>query len=262
MAFAEKRHGCNALRRTRELRCRTRTFASSSTCCASTANSSTSTGRSRLNDVGKAMKQSYVRQGPADHVHPERHRLSAGRRRLFHAQQGAARVRGGRGHDLRQGARRARQPDPADGVRGQGAVPRGGHHRRGYRHPALAGPDLQPEGRRPLHHARHRGVEGSRNRRPRYRPLPLSDPRQGYGLVLRAAVPPFRQESRQGTAARQRAEGGAGHRRRSDPRLHLPGAGARRRPTTGTSPAACAARRSSWRSARPATSKCRRPPRW
>src|SRR3954464_3733721 len=40
--------------------------------------------------------------GSRHHVHPERHRLSAGRRRLFHPQQGAARVRGGRGHDLRQ----------------------------------------------------------------------------------------------------------------------------------------------------------------
>jgi 3-polyprenyl-4-hydroxybenzoate decarboxylase len=54
-----------------------------------------------LNDVGKAMKQSYVRQGPRHHVQPERHGLSVGRRRLFHAQQGAAGVRGGRGHDLR-----------------------------------------------------------------------------------------------------------------------------------------------------------------
>ena len=40
-------------------------------------------------------------------------------------------------------------------------------------------------------------------------------------------------------------QGGAGHRRRSDHRLYLPGAGARHRPTTGRWPAVCAARRSS-----------------
>ena len=36
-----------------------------------------------LNDVGKAMKQSYVRQGPATHVQAERHRFPAGLRPLF-----------------------------------------------------------------------------------------------------------------------------------------------------------------------------------
>jgi hypothetical protein len=61
----------------------------------------------------------------------------------------------------------------APGWSRQRALPRGRHHRRRHRHQPLSDPDLQPEGRRALHHARHRGVEGSRNRRAGHRALPL-----------------------------------------------------------------------------------------
>ena len=87
-------------------------------------------------------------------------------------------------------------------------------------------PTYSPEGRRPLHHARHRGVEGPGDRRAGHRALPLPHPRQGHVLVLGAAVPPLRQEPDQVPADGRDAEGGADHRRRSDPRLYLPGAGA------------------------------------
>ena len=48
-----------------------------------------------LNDVGKALKQSYVRQGPAHDVQPEWDRRAARGRSLFHAAQGSDRVRSG-----------------------------------------------------------------------------------------------------------------------------------------------------------------------
>ena len=118
------------------------------------------------------------------------------------------------------------QSDQAeDQQRRRRALPGGRHHRR-HRYPALPDPDLQPEGRRALHHARHRGVEGPGDRRARHRALPLPHPRQGHVLVLGAAVPSLRQEPHQVPADGRDAEGGADHRRRSDPRLYLPGAGA------------------------------------
>ena len=166
-------------------------------------------------------------QRPGHHVQQQRHRLSAGRRHLFDARQGAARLRGRRGHDLRQGAARPRQPDPADVRRQRRAVPRRDHRRRRHRHPQFPGAAIQPQGRRAVYHAGHRRLRGSGDRRAGCRPLPLSHSRQGHVLVLGAAVPSLRQESGEVQKARHRAEGGADHRRRSDHRLYLPGAGAR-----------------------------------
>ena len=179
-----------------------------------------------LTDVGKALKHAYAKGRKATSFNKQRHRLSAGLRRLFQPQACADRVRGRREDHHPEGARRAEQADRAeDHQRRRRALPRGRHHRR-HRHPALPDPDLQPEGRRALHHARHRGLEGPGDRRARHRPLPLPDPRQGHVLVLGAAVPPLRQEPDQVPADGRHAEGRADHRRRSDPRLHLPGAGA------------------------------------
>ena len=163
---------------------------------------------------------------PGGRVQQERHRISAGLRRLFGPQPGAAGVSGRREDHPAEGARRARQPDRAEDDQRRRALPRGRHHRRRHRHPALSDPDLQPEGRRSLHHARHRGVEGSRDRRAGHRPLPLPHSRQGHVLVLGAAVPPLRQEPGEVPEDGRHAQGRADHRRRSDPGLHLPGAGA------------------------------------
>ena len=103
-----------------------------------------------LNDVGKAMKQSYVRQGPAIMFtqNGTDYPLVAG---VYSTRSKALLAFEADEDTIRQGAHRARQPDPADGVRGSGAMPRRGHHRRGYRSQALAGADLQPAGRRRLH---------------------------------------------------------------------------------------------------------------
>ena len=211
-----------------------------------------------LTDVGKALKHAYAKGRKATSFNkngtefPLVCGVYSSRKHALH------RVRGRREERHPEGARRVEQSDRAeDQQRRRRALPGGRHHRR-HRHPALSDPDLQPEGRRALHHARHRRVEGPGDRRAGHRALPLPDPGQGHVLVLGAAVPPLRQEPDQVPADGRHAEGRADHRRRSDPRLHLPGAGARTRPTTGRSPAACAARRSSSRIARPATSRCRR----
>ena len=147
-------------------------------------------------------------------VQQQRHGIPAGLRRLFGPQQGAAGVPGRREEHPAEGAGRPRQPD------------RGRHHRRRYRHQPLSDPNLQPKGRRALHHAGHRGVEGSRNRRAGHRPLPLPHSRQGHLLVFGATVPPLRQEPGEMPEDGRHAQGRADHRRRSDPGLHLSGAGA------------------------------------
>ena len=52
-------------------------------------------------------------------------------------------------------------------------------------------------------------------------------PRQGHFLVLGAAEPPLRQAPGEVSENGRHAQGRAHHRRRSDPRLYLPGAGHR-----------------------------------
>ena len=187
-------------------------------------------GRRRPPDRADRCRQGAeagLSEGPAGGlVQRQRHGISAGLRRLFGPQQGAAGVPGRREDHPAEGARRPRQSDRAADAQRRCALPRGRHHRRRHRHQPLSDPDLQPEGRRPLHHARHRGVEGSRNRRAGHRPLPLSHSRQGHVLVLGAAVPPLRQEPGEVPEDGRHAQGRADHRRRSDPGLHLPGAGA------------------------------------
>ena len=110
-----------------------------------------------LNDVGKAMKQSYVPAGPA----------------IMFNQNGTDYPLVAGVYSTRSKALLAFEADedtifdkvlngldnpipPHDDVR-RGAVPGRGHQRRRHRSAALADPDLQPEGRRPLHHAGHRG---------------------------------------------------------------------------------------------------------
>ena len=181
-----------------------------------------------LNDVGKAMKQSYVRQGPAIMFNQNGtdYPLVAGvystRSKAllaFEADENTIfdKVMTG-----------ARSPDRVDRVVRQGAMSRRDHHRRRHRHPALADTNLQPEGWRPLHHAWHRRIGRTPNRRARHRALSFSDPRQGYVLVLRAALPPIRKAPGEAQALGECTQGCAGDRCRSDPRLYLPGAGARR----------------------------------
>ena len=188
------------------------------------------TGRRRPPDRADRCRQGVetgLSERPAGGlVQRQRHGIPAGLRRLFGPQQGAAGVPGRREEHPAEGAGRPRQPDRAADAQRRCAVPRGRHHRRRHRHQPLSDPDLQPEGRRALHHARHRGVEGSRNRRAGHRPLPLSHSRQGHLLVLGAAVSPLRQEPGEVPEDGRDAQGRADHRRRSDPGLHLPGAGA------------------------------------
>jgi len=56
-----------------------------------------------------------------------------------------------------------------------------------------------------LHHARHRRLQGPGDRRSRHRPLPGARPRQEHLLLFGAAVSPVRQEPRQVQEARHRA---------------------------------------------------------
>ena len=180
-----------------------------------------------LTDVGKALKHAYAkgRKATSFNKNGTEFPLVCG---VYSSRKHAlAGVRDRREERHPEGARRAEQSDQADDQQRRRRALPGGRDHRGHRYQALPDPDLQPEGRRPLHHARHRGVEGPRDRRARHRALPLPDPRQGHGLVLGAAVPPLRQEPDQVPADGRQAEGGADHRRRSDPRLYLPGAGAR-----------------------------------
>ena len=196
-----------------------------------------------LNDVGKAMKQ-LVRNGPAimfndngtdfplvSGVYSTRSKALL----AFEADEKTILDKVLDGLD---------NPIPPVMVTGRRAVPRGRHQRRRHRHHALSDPDLQPQGRRAVHHARHRGVEGSGDRRAGHRPLSLSHSRQGHVLVLGAAVPPLRQEPRQvpeDWASRRRPRWSSASIRSSPirARCRCP-----TRPTTGRSPAACAARRS------------------
>ena len=180
-----------------------------------------------LTDVGKALKQAYQKGRPAVSFNnngtefPLVCGVYSDRNKALLAFQSDEKI------DPAKGARRSRQSDRADDGQRRRALPRGRHHRRRHRHQPLSDPDLQPEGRRALHHARHRGVEGSGNRRAGHRPLSLSHSRQGHLLVLGAAVPPLRQEPGEVPEDGRDAEGRADHRRRSDPGLHLPGAGPR-----------------------------------
>ena len=182
-------------------RCRIRISASSSTCCASTASSSMSTGRRarrcRQGDEAE-LARAAGRRSCSTTTAPTFRSSAASIRPA----QGAARVRGDRGRRVRQGPRRPRQPDRADARRRHGAVPRGGHHRRRHRpHAGFRSRNYSPKDGGPYITP---GIVVSKDpgdRRSRHRPLPLSDPRQEHVLVFGAAVPPLRQEPREVPAA-------------------------------------------------------------
>ena len=166
--------------------------------------------------------------GPRHHVQPEWHGLSAGRRRLLYTQQGPARFRGGRGHALRQSSERARQPDCPDGDLRQPAVPGRGHHR--WTRSISGVGRSRSTARRTVAPTSRQELWCRRIPRPA---CPISATTAFWfsarrRLVLGAAVPSLRQASGQAQAPRHRAQGRAGDRRRSGPRLYLPGAGARR----------------------------------
>ena len=155
-----------------------------------------------LNDVGKAMKQSYVRQGPAimftqngtDYplvagVYSTRSKALL----AFEADEDTIfdKVLTGLDNPIAPTAVAGKAPCQDEVITGDDIdirrwpIP--------TYSPKDGGPYITP------------GIvvsEGSGNRHPRHRPLPLSDPRQGHGLVLGATVPPFRQASRQAQAPR------------------------------------------------------------
>ena len=142
-----------------------------------------------LNDVGKAMKQSYVRNGPAimfnnngtDYplvagVYSTREKALL----AFEADETTIFEKVLHGLD---------NPIPSTVV--SGAAP---CHEEIIEGDAIdirefSGAAIQSEGWRRLHYAGHRRLRGSRNRRAGCRALPVSHSRQGHGLVLGAAVP-------------------------------------------------------------------------